>query len=334
MTNKKKIVFLSATKHGLDLIDLINKKYKIHYVITPKLKKKSSSERINAKKFCIKNKIKYKELSSYSNIDELKIFFKKIDVDVLICISWQRIIPKWLIDIPKVASLGAHGSHEGIYMGRGRSPMNWCLLGGKKKFILSLFKINKDDADSGPEIFREKILINKKDNINDLYKKSYASLAKMILKFLITKKVKYKSYNGIYRFLPKLVPNDGYIDWNRTDLDLYNFIRSKISPYPNAFTYLKKKKFFIKSANLIKINYEGRYRPGEIISIYNERKVVVKTKTRPLIIELNDMIKKNIKKGDIFISTNFKKQMRQIIKRHYKQFPKNKLNKMIINLAK
>ena len=204
MNKRKKIVFLSATKHGLDLINLINKECKVHYVITPKLKKQSSSERINAKKFCIKKKIKYKELNSYSNIDELKVFFKKIEVDVLICISWQRIIPKWLIDIPKIASLGAHGSHEGIYLGRGRSPMNWCLLGGKKKFILSLFKIDKEDADSGPEIFRKKILVDKSDNINDLYKKSYYSLAKMILAFLRSKTKKYKAYNGEYKFLPKI----------------------------------------------------------------------------------------------------------------------------------
>lgn len=334
MNKRKKIVFLSATKHGLDLIDLINKKYKIHYVITPKLKKNSSTERVNAKEFCIRKKIKYKELNSYSKIDQLKFFFRKIDVDVLICISWQRIIPKWLIDIPKIATLGAHGSHDGIYLGRGRSPMNWCLLGGKKKFILSLFKIEKEDADSGPEIFRNTIKVNQKDNINDLYKKSYKLLAKMILAFLNNKSKKYKNYNGDYRFLPKLKPTDGFIDWNRNDLNLYNFIRSKIDPYPNAFTYFKRKKILIKSAKLIKKKYKYKSRPGEIISLQNNNKLIVKTKNHPLLIQIEKIKKLDLKKGIILKSTNFKKQMKKIIRRHKSSYPKNKLNKMIIDLAK
>ena len=40
---------MCATKQGLDLIKLINKKYKISCVITPKVSKYSSEERISKK---------------------------------------------------------------------------------------------------------------------------------------------------------------------------------------------------------------------------------------------------------------------------------------------
>ena len=50
--------------------------------------------------------------------------------------------------------LGAHGSCDGITKGRGRSPLNWALMIGAKKFEVSIFKIS-DGVDDGDDHFVE-----------------------------------------------------------------------------------------------------------------------------------------------------------------------------------
>tara|TARA_B110000483_G_scaffold9932_1_gene11749 strand:- start:3789 stop:4796 length:1008 start_codon:yes stop_codon:yes gene_type:complete len=333
--NNKKIFLLCATKQGLDLINLINKDYKITCVITPKINKNSPSERISAKNFCKEKKINFKEIKNYSNLDEIKDYLQNEKIDILICISWQRIIPEWLIKLPKIACLGSHGSHQGMYLGRGRSPMNWSILAGEKSFTISLFKITKNDADSGPEIFNKKIEISLTDNINDFYIKCHLVLSQMILKFLKdTKNINLKKYTGKYRFLPKITPAESFIDWTRSDIDIYNFIRSKTSPYPSAFTYLNKKLLEIKSAQLIKVNFNNKYNCGEIAVILSDKRLLISVRNGFLAVEINKKDISRIKEGQIFKSANFKKQMKTIINRHYKINPMQKLNQIIIKLSK
>ena len=164
----KKIVIFCATKNGIDLINFLKKKIKIDLVITVKNNNKYSNEMSSASNYCRQNKLKYFELSKYSNYDPLKKYLKNYKISYLLPISWQRIVPQWIIDKSKIV-IGAHGSHQGMNLGRGRSPMNWALLTGKKKFIFSIFKISNENVDSGPILDTKKIEIEKYDNIKSLY---------------------------------------------------------------------------------------------------------------------------------------------------------------------
>ena len=335
MTKHKKIYLFCATKQGLDLISLINKNHKITCVITAKTIKKSSPERISAKNFCKINKINCKEIANYSNLDEIKNYLQNKKIDILVCISWQRTIPDWLIKMPKIACVGSHGGHQGMYLSRGRSPMNWTILAGEKYFTISLFKIINNDADSGPEMFRQKIEISLTDDINDIYFKCHLALSQMFTKFLKnTKNINFTKYKGPYKFLPKMTPAEGFVDWTRSKIDVYNFIRSKTFPYRSAFTYLNKKLLEIKSVQLINTNFYHKYRCGEIVLILNDKRLLVSVKKGFLTLEMYEKNITNIKEGQILKSVNFRKQMKTIIDRHYKTNPKQKLNNMIMRLTK
>ena len=330
--NKKKVFVLCATKSGLDLLNLIKKSYNVFCVITAKTSKNSSPERISAKKYCVKNRIKCIELKNYSNLDEIKKYIQNQKIDVIISISWQRIIPQWFINSAKIACLGAHGSHQGMYLGRGRSPINWSILAGKKKFKLSLFLIQKDDADSGPEIYSKNFNINDVDNVSTIYLKCHLLLSEMIIKFLKKKKFKYYKYYGKYRFLPKLTAEDGQIDWNRDSKKIYDFIRSKSSPYPPPFTFYKKQKININSAKVIDIKISKKLKPGTIYLKLIDNELLVKTKDSFIKISLNYKNFKKIRENEKFLSANFKIQVKKIINLHKKKFPKNKLNNIISRL--
>ena len=69
-------------KNGIDLINFLKKKLKIDLVITVKNNNKYSNEMSSASNYCRQNKLKYFELSKYSNYDPLKKYLKNYKIFV------------------------------------------------------------------------------------------------------------------------------------------------------------------------------------------------------------------------------------------------------------
>ncbi len=326
-----RIFVLCATKNGLDLVNLINKHIKVSGVIGISKKLAISSELADASEYCRKKKIEYIKLNEYKISNKSRKIFEDLKIELLICISWQRIIPKWLINIPRYGVIGAHGSHDGIINGRGRSPMNWAILLSKKRFYISIFKIDSEEEDNG-DIYDTKFFnINAEDNIETIYLKSHFKISEMILKLIeekyYNKKIK-QPKKGEY--LPKITDNDGFIDWNRSADKIIAFIRSKTKPYKGAQTKIKNKLLRIYEAKKIVLTKKSIL-PGKIIHKTYNNKLVVSCNRGQLIITEYELMNKRHKliEGEIFESINFNDQMGEIISRHKKKYPKKNINKSI-----
>ena len=328
---KFKIVVLCGTKNGIDLIKFLQKKIKIDLVITSKVKKNSSPERYSAKIFCKKNNLKCYEMNSYTDYDFLKKKFNNTNIDFLISISWQRLIPEWFISKSKIV-LGAHGSHQGMNMGRGRSPMNWAILSGKKKFIVSIFKIIEKDPDSGPIIDTKEIKIEKFDTINSLYLKTHIEISNMVCNFVKKKTVIKNDKVKKVRYLPKISYKDGLIDWKRKSEDIYNFIRSKSNPYSGAYTIQNNKIIKIEASIPIITNVFKKYKPGSIVEFLYDKTLLIKTIDGLIQVYVEKNIYDNLTKKK-FVCGNFRNQIKKIIKLHKSKNPKKIINKTIIDLS-
>src|SRR5687768_14024690 len=51
-------------------------------------------------------------------------------IDVILVIGWQRLVPEWWLSALSIGAFGMHGSPDPLPRGRGRSPLNWSLLQG------------------------------------------------------------------------------------------------------------------------------------------------------------------------------------------------------------
>src|SRR5688572_21829048 len=58
-----------------------------------------------------------------------------LPIDVLLVLGWQRLIPDWLLSKLGVGAFGMHGSSERLPAGRGRSPLNWSIIQGRRSFL-------------------------------------------------------------------------------------------------------------------------------------------------------------------------------------------------------
>lgn len=244
------------------------------------------------------------ESESYSLEDKsCHEFFENNSFDIGISMGWQRLIPEYVLKRFSYGIFGFHGSCGYLPYGRGRSPLNWSIINGDRRFVLNLFRY--DEEPDSPNIFENKMFeINSFDTIRTLQYKQLI-YSKIMVKRLIdayqtgTIKVmtESKDFNTWYK---KRSEEDGRIDFKRKTMEIYNLIRGITKPFPGAFGYINTVKIIIWGA----CPFDGimdfsHYSPGEVIDIF-DGKIIIRTIDGSLIIneyEYNG----NIVQGDILV---------------------------------
>ncbi len=185
--------------------------------------------------------------------------------DFIFSFYYRNMIPKSILDIPRVAALNLHGSLLPKF--RGRAPVNWVLVAGERQTGVTLhYMVEKPDA--GDIVAQKKIEITPEDDVYTLYMKMTAA-ARGLMKetlpmladgtFTRTPQIGQSSYFGGRK------PEDGVILWQNDALSLYNLTRAVTHPYPGAFTYLQGRKLFIWKA--YPEDGVGGGLPGKIVSL-------------------------------------------------------------------
>lgn len=101
--------------------DLISRSIAVKGLITLSAKNASTvGEYCDYSGFCKRHGMECISLDSYG-MSEDKEKLKNIDIDLLLVLGWQRLIPEWFINSCAIGAIGVHGSPWGIVAGRGRS---------------------------------------------------------------------------------------------------------------------------------------------------------------------------------------------------------------------
>ena len=80
------------------------------------------------------------------NDKHFKAELSSLDIEFLIVVAYGKLIPDWLIELPKITSINVHFSILPKY--RGASPIQSALLNADAESGISIIKIN-DELDSG-----------------------------------------------------------------------------------------------------------------------------------------------------------------------------------------
>ena len=257
-----------------------------------------------------------------------------LDVDLLLILGWQRLIPTWLIDHCKVAALGGHGSSRGITGGRGRSPQNWALLLGHSTFEIALFKVDPG-IDSGAVLDARTFPLTERDDIRSSYYKSSFLLADMIIDSIEGEKFtsgKSRPQEGVPAYLPQRTPEDGEIDWRRNVLQIDRFVRALSKPYPGAFSCTDGTKITIWRGRPFSSDSQGAL-PGEVLKLLSAGALVATGDGLFLIDEFETEGPGCLREGAVLKSADFPAQIAGIVKRHQAKYPELPVSEDIICLA-
>lgn len=307
-----KIVFIGSVEIGLKALkQVIKDGWNVTDVFT--LTKKyagNTSGYVDFSPLCRKNAVrihKIKDINERINIERIRM----ADPDLIVICGCQSLVCKEILDMPRFGAIGFHSSMLPKY--RGHAPVNWAIIKGERKTGVTMFYCDSG-ADTGDIIEQKSINISATDTCGTVYDKCAQAVCRLLHNLLpqIEKGAVKRRKNPSYRayFWPKRNPDDGRIDWNKKSRDIHNWIRALTKPYPGAFTYFKKEKYFIW-ASMIDKKYCGKrhcHRHGEVLSVsyhHGPRAFMVATGDRPIIVSNitreNSRSKKiNLKAGDVF----------------------------------
>ncbi len=169
------------------------------------------------------------------NNSEFIDFLKTLNADIFIVVSYGKILPIELLDIPPLKTLNVHFSLLPKY--RGAAPIQYALLNGETVTGTTIFILD-ELVDHGPILAQQEYPIDSKDTFETLAKK----LADVSTDLLINLLPKYESGSITSQFqnhdeatFTKLIKKEhGRVDWLKPASEIYNMLRA-YTPWPGIW---------------------------------------------------------------------------------------------------
>jgi methionyl-tRNA formyltransferase len=161
--------------------------------------------------------------------------------DAIIVVGYGRIIPQWMIALPRLGNLNLHASLLPKY--RGAAPIQWAIASGESVTGVTTMRIDAG-LDTGDILMQREIAIELEDTAETLGPKLAsigAGLMVETLRGLETGQVRPTPQDHAQATLaPILKKEDGRMDFSRSATHLFNRLRG-FQPWPGAFTTFKGK---------------------------------------------------------------------------------------------
>jgi len=200
--------------------------------------------------------------STIRNNDEFRSQLAAIRPDAIIVVGYGRIIPQWMIDLPRLGNLNLHASLLPKY--RGAAPIQWAIANGESVTGVTTMRIDAG-LDTGDILMQREIAIGLEDTAETLGPKLAsigAGLMVETLRGLETGQVRPTPQDHAQATLaPILNKEDGRMDFSRCATHLFNRLRG-FQPWPGAFTTFKGKTLQVHRAQ--PRQHAAKLTPGEV----------------------------------------------------------------------
>jgi methionyl-tRNA formyltransferase len=180
------------------------------------------------------------------NNAEFRAQLEAISPDAIVVVAYGRIIPPWMLALPRLGCINLHGSLLPKY--RGAAPIQWAVANGDA-FTGNTTMLLEEGLDTGPILLQQTVEIAPDETALDLFDslaKAGAPLVVETLAGLATGTLRPQPQNHAgATFAPLLDREDGRMDFaTHAAHELYNRWRG-FQPWPGAFTTLDSKKLIV-----------------------------------------------------------------------------------------
>jgi methionyl-tRNA formyltransferase len=201
--------------------------------------------------------------AAIKNNTEFRDLLVSIKPDAIIVVGYGRLIPQWMIDLPRLEVLNLHASLLPKY--RGAAPIQWAVASGETVTGVTTMRIDAG-LDTGDILMQREIPIGPDDTAETLGPQMASLGAELMVATLRGVE------NGDVRPIPQdqaqatlapiLKKDDGRMDFTRRAGDLFNRLRG-FQPWPGAFTSFKGKTLQVHRAR--PVQQAADLTPGEIV---------------------------------------------------------------------
>ena len=200
---------------------------------------------------------------SLKGADEQRAFARH-DADVAVVVAYGLILPKPILDAPRLGCLNLHGSL--LPRWRGAAPIQRAVMAGDARTGVMVMRMD-EGLDTGPVALAEAMPIDPDMTAGELHDKMMrigADLMGRALAALERGSLDFAPQSEDGTYAKKIEKSEARIDWSRPAREVHNLIRG-LSPFPGAWFELLINGQPVRVKALRSTLAEGNGAPGAIL---------------------------------------------------------------------
>jgi methionyl-tRNA formyltransferase len=215
---------------------LFEKGYEITGVITQPDKPAGRGQQVQAppvKKHAFELHLPIYQPRSVKN-DEAHALIDALAADMIIVVAYGKILPKWLLEMPRLGCINVHGSILPKY--RGAAPVHWAVANGETTTGVCTMQLD-EGLDTGPVYLCERTNVRPDETTTELYDRLAELGAKVLIETVLGVEdgtlAPVTQNHAEATLAPMLKKEDGYIDWRMSAQQIHNRVRA-FNPWPGT----------------------------------------------------------------------------------------------------
>jgi methionyl-tRNA formyltransferase len=252
MTLPLELVFCGTPRFAVPTLEKLSVTgFRIHLVVTqPDRPKGRGLELVSSpiKESALKLGIPITQPDKIKANEEFRAHLTAINPDAIIVVGYGRIIPQWMLDLPRLGNINLHASLLPKY--RGAAPIQWAIASGETITGNTTMRIDVG-LDTGDILLQEELAIASDDTSETLAPRLAtvgADLMVKTLRGLEADTIEPRKQDSAQASLaPILRKEDGLIDFSRSAAEIINRMRG-FQPWPGAYATFRDKKVQILKA--------------------------------------------------------------------------------------
>jgi methionyl-tRNA formyltransferase len=182
--------------------------------------------------------------------DDLRAQLEAIAPDAILVVAYGRIIPAWMLALPRYGNLNLHGSLLPKY--RGAAPIQWAIARGETLTGVTTMRLD-EGLDTGDMLLSRSLPVAPDETAADVYPRLAQIGAGLMVETLAGLEAgtiePQPQEHELATLAPILTRDEGRVDFSRTAQEIYNRWRG-FQPWPGAWSMLGTKKLIVTRMTL------------------------------------------------------------------------------------
>src|SRR5258705_5405985 len=200
---------------------------------------------------------------------EFRTRLEEIRPDAILVVAYGRIMPKWMLELPRYGNINLHGSLLPKY--RGAAPIQWAVANGEVVTGVTTMRLD-EGLDTGDMLLAQVCPIGLEETAIDVYECLAPLGAKLMVKTLHHLEAGLifpeAQDHSMATLAPILKRGGGGVDFSRDAKRIYDRWRG-FQPWPGAHTLLRGKKLIVQRMHVA----GGSGEPG-VVEVWGESLLV------------------------------------------------------------
>ena len=240
-----KLVFCGTPQFAVPTLEALSRsEHRVHLVVTQPDRPKGrgmemAASPVKLKAFELGYPITQPE--KIKNNIEFRAELEALAPDCIVVVGYGRIIPRWMLDLPRFGNINLHASLLPKY--RGAAPIQWAIASGETITGNTTMLLN-DGLDTGDVLVQREMAVAPDATSVTLAPPLAAMGAELLVETLDGLEhdliAPVPQDHSQHSLAPILSRDDGRIQWSRSAQEIYNRFRG-FQPWPGAFSSFRGK---------------------------------------------------------------------------------------------